>query len=64
MLKADLPVVTQFSTSTEVADLTDGADYRFKLVAFNAVGDGAFSELLSIVAATVPLAPSAPLLLS
>ena len=64
LLKADLDVITQFSTSSVVADLSDGVDYRFKLVAFNAVGDGAFSELLSIVAATVPAAPSAPTLLS
>lgn len=64
LLESDLEVVTQYSTSPTVSDLTDGADYRFKIVAFNAVGDGAYSEQVSIVAATKPAAPTPPQLLS
>lgn len=44
LLESELDVVTEYSTSPTKTDLTDGADYRFKIVAFNAVGDGAFSD--------------------
>ena len=57
-------MVTQYSTTPAVADLTDGAEYRFKLVAYNAVGDGAASDQVTIVAATVPGTPATPELLS
>jgi hypothetical protein len=57
-------VVTQYSTSTSVADLTDGAEYRFKVAAENAVGDGAISDGVAIYAATVPNAPAAPTMVS
>ena len=56
--------MTQYSTLEHTSDLTDGAEYRFKLVAFNAVGDGAISNQVAIVAATVPNTPDAPALLS
>jgi hypothetical protein len=44
--------------------LTDGNLYKFKLIAVNAVGDGAISESVSIYAATKPDAPAAPTLKS
>lgn len=44
LLESALDVVTQYSTTQAVSDLTDGAEYRFKLVAFNAVGDGDISD--------------------
>ena len=65
LLENDIGVVTQYSTTSAIADLTeDGAQYRFKLVAFNAVNDGAASESIAIYAATVPATPDAPTLLS
>ena len=44
LLVEDLDVTTEFSTSPTVSDLNDGAEYRFKILAFNAVGDGLISE--------------------
>lgn len=64
IIQSNYAVATQYSTTEYVADLTDGAEYRFKLVAFNAVGDGAVSAQVAIVAATVPNTPAAPSLLS
>ena len=64
LLESEIDVVTQYTTTSAVADLTDGAQYRFKLVAFNAVSDGAASESVAIYAATIPATPDAPTLLS
>lgn len=64
LLEEDLGVISQYSTAPTTADLTDGAIYRFKVVALNAVGPGTVSDSVSIIAATVPDAPAAPTLLS
>ena len=55
---------TQYSTSPQVASLTAGALYKFKTAALNAIGEGNLSDEVSIYAATVPGAPSAPTLVS
>ena len=64
LLEASIGVVNQYSTSPTNADLTDGSEYRFKVVAVNAVGDGAVSDAIAIYAATVPNAPAPPTLVS
>ena len=42
--------------------LTSGVYYQFKVVAENSIGDSAPSEAKSIIAATIPDAPSEPTL--
>ena len=64
LLEASVGVVNQYSTSPTESDLTDGNEYRFKIVAVNAVGDGAVSDAIAIYAATVPNAPAAPAMVS
>lgn len=51
----DPSVLTITATS-----LTRGHLYFFKVTAFNIIGESAFSDEHSILAATVPLAPLAP----
>ena len=41
-------------TYTKTTDLVAGNKYSFKVRAINAVGEGAFSEALSVIAGTIP----------
>jgi hypothetical protein len=42
------------------ADVVRGSTYHFKVTAVNIIGEGAFSDELSVLAATEPLAALAP----
>lgn len=57
---------TSWSTVGVVSDaeIVDGSFYRFSVVAVNAIGNSAKSTSLGIYAATVPAAPSKPILVS
>ena len=44
LLSQNVGVVTQFTTQGVVADLTDGALYRFKVLPYNLVGAGDVSD--------------------
>ena len=55
------------STSTlsyENTDVTPGLVYKFKVLAFNVVGDGSLSSAVTIKAAQQPDAPAMPTLIS
>jgi titin len=47
-----------------VSGLTTGETYQFKVVAHNFIGDSEDSDILSVIAATVPLQPQAPVKVS
>ena len=49
------PLLTYTATG-----LTGGTTYQFKVRAINIFGNGAFSSILSVVAAQAPAQPSAP----
>jgi hypothetical protein len=64
ILEDSIGIVNQYSTTTTLADLDDGVEYRFKVVAMNAVDYGAVSSQVAIYAATIPNAPAAPTMVS
>lgn len=64
LLQSVTDLTTQYSTSPQVASLTAGALYRFKISAVNAIGESLQSDEIAIYAATVPGAPAAPTMVS
>jgi len=51
------------STSILVSDLTDGANYMFAVRAKNSLGFGAYSNSVTLLAASVPSKPALPTIL-